>query len=90
MAEGPKKISALPTTASIVNNDIFAVVTNTTSNAVTSSAKANTVYNYITSRLLVPAFIPGPYTNDSAANTASIVVGGLYYDTSGFVRIRRS
>lgn len=90
MADGPKKISALPATANIVNNDIFAVVTNTTSTAVTSSAKANTVFNYIASRVLGSGFIPGPFTNDSTASAGSVVVGGLYYDTTGVVRIRLS
>jgi hypothetical protein len=32
--------------------------------------------------------IPGPYTNDAAANTAGVVVKGLYYDASGNVKIR--
>lgn len=33
---------------------------------------------------------PGPYTNDSSAAANSISVGGIYYDTSGVVRIRIS
>ena len=32
--------------------------------------------------------IPGPYLNDSAANTAGVSIKGLYYDASGNVKIR--
>lgn len=32
--------------------------------------------------------IPGPYSNDAAANTANVAVGSPYYDSSGIVHIR--
>lgn len=32
--------------------------------------------------------IPGPYSNDTAANTAGVGIKGLYYDASGNVKIR--
>lgn len=41
---------------------------------------ANTVNTYVTLR--------GPYDDDAAANTGGVAVMGLYYNTSGNVRIR--
>lgn len=32
--------------------------------------------------------MPGPYANDTVAGTASVPIKGLYYDSTGVVRIR--
>ncbi len=72
-----RKILALPVANSITANDYLVV----------EKASGNTT---ITSKLSgsVLKTVPGPYANDSVANTNSIDIGNLYYTTSGEVRIR--
>lgn len=88
---GPVKITQLPAATAYANTDLFVVVTGVAANAsVTNKVQANVISATLLAQVLSPHTIPGPYTNDSAANTAGILVGALYYDASGIARIRLS
>lgn len=77
-----KAITDLTSATFLANNDIFAVVTGVGSSPETKSITANLVYAYISTH------IPGPYANDSVANTNGIALKSFYYDSSGFVKVR--
>lgn len=49
-----------------------------------------TISNGVISVTTVVPAIPGPYANNDAAAAANVPIKGLYYDSSGAVRIRIS
>ena len=79
----PKRISQLDTTTSLQANDRLVVLTNP--NTATVNTQTIAVPNFIKS---FGNNLPGPYSNDSVANTNGVAVKSLYYDSTGVVRIR--
>jgi len=80
MSDNSKKLSELPQASNVASTDRVVILYSPTG---TPSARTITVDNLIKSLIL-----PGPYADDSAANTAGIALGHLYYDTTGTVKIR--
>jgi len=80
MTDNSKKVSELPQASNVASTDRVMVLRDPSG---TPSVRTITVNNFISS-----ITIPGPYTNDTAANTAGIALGHLYYDTTGTVKIR--
>jgi len=79
MTDNSKKVSELPQAQNVASTDRVVVLRDPSGNA---SVRTITVAN------LVNSIIKGPYANDSAANTGGVSVNGLYYDSSGNVKIR--
>jgi hypothetical protein len=79
-----KRTSQLGVTPTLQANDRIVVLTNpaNTASANTQTIELDNFWNAIANNL------PGPYANDSIANTNGIAVKHLYYDTNGFIRIR--
>jgi len=86
MSDRSKKIPEIYTlnpVAAIANVDLFVVEKYSNSTVSTTGAvTSNTMFKYMTNRIM------GPYTNDTAANTAGIAIKELYYDSAGAVKIR--
>ena len=80
MTDNSKKLSELPQAANVASTDRVVIIRDPSGSP---SARTITVNNFINT-----ITIPGPYINDSAANTGGITIGHLYYDTSGVVKIR--
>lgn len=77
----PRKIPDLPPTTTASNTDLVVVERVANSSSTTSKM---TVHNF---RKLMTR---GPYANDSAANTAGVAVGEMYYSSDGSVKVRIS
>ena len=77
MADRAKKISELPTAASVVNNDIFIIVANTSGVATTKQISVNT-FKSVLSGVVVPT------ANSSVSGTVK-VGSGVDVNTSGFL-----
>lgn len=75
-----KKITDLPSTNTVTSNDV--VVVERVANSTSSTTSKLTITNL---RKLV---VRGPYANDSAANTAGVLVGEMYYISDGSVKVR--
>lgn len=82
MTDNSKKVSELPTAANVALTDRVMILRDPSG---TPSVRTIAVNNFISSLR-----VPGPYIDDTAANTAGIAVGSLYYDDSGYVKIRLS
>lgn len=84
MSDRSKKISELNalTANTVANNDLFVVVD--TSATETKSISAGNLGQFV----YRTANVPGPYANNAEAASAGIIVGRIYYDTDGVVRIR--
>lgn len=82
MANDAKRISDLNTANTLALTDRVVVVYNATT---TANVMTITVNNFMKA---ISNNVSGPYASDSAANTAGIPVKGLYYDNSGFLKIR--
>lgn len=80
MTDNAKRTSELPTANTIGSSDrlVFLYQANTSS----PSTRTITRQNFMAS------IVPGPYADDTAANTAGVTINGLYYNASGSVRIR--
>ena len=81
MSDRAKKISELTSigtaNTSIASGDIFPLV-DVSANA-TKSATLST---------LRKAVVQGPYADDTAANTAGVALGQMYYTAAGVVKVR--
>lgn len=84
MANDARRIADLNTTTTLASTDRVVVLVNpaNTANVLTIS-----VNNFLFS---IGNNMPGPFTNNVAANTGGVILKGLYYDNNGFVRIRTS
>lgn len=80
MTDNAKRVSELPTANTIGSSDRLLFLYNANTGA--PSARTITVSNFTTN------LISGPYASDAAANTAGVPLKGLYYDASGYVKIR--
>lgn len=81
MADRAKKLTELTSigtaNTSIASGDIFIV----------EDVSANTTKTATLSTLR-KAIVQGPYADDTAANTAGVVLGQLYYTAAGDVKVR--
>lgn len=81
MADRAKKITELTSigtaNTSIASGDLF-IIEDVSANS-TKSATLST---------LRKAIVQGPYADDTAANTAGVVLGQLYYTAAGDVKVR--
>lgn len=81
MTDRAKKITELTSigtaNTSIASGDLFIV----------EDVSANTTKSATLSTLR-KAIVQGPYADDSAANTAGVVLGQLYYTAAGDVKVR--
>lgn len=81
MTDRAKKITELASigtaNTSIASGDIFII----------EDISANTTKS-ATMSTLRKAVVQGPYANDSAANTAGVALGQLYYTAIGDVKVR--
>lgn len=82
MTDNSLKVSQLPTTTNVASSDRLVVLYNAANTSGGASVRTITVNNYNSSTVL------GPYANDSVATTGGVVLGGLYYDSTGIVHIR--
>lgn len=80
MTDTAKKTSELPTANTIGSSDrlVFLYQANTSA----PSTRTITVSHFTTN------LVSGPYASDAAANTAGVPLKGLYYDSTGSVKIR--
>lgn len=85
MATGSFRISQLGTPTVLSANDRIVVLTNP--GTTIANTQTITLPNFLNS---IGGIMPGPYSNDASANTGGVAVKGIYYDTSGIVRIRLS
>ena len=84
MANDAKRISDLNVANTLSSTDRVVVLANA---ATTANVQTITMSDFIFS---TGNNMPGPYANDAVANTSGVKLKGLYYDTSGFVKLRRS
>jgi hypothetical protein len=81
MSDRAKKITELTSigtaNTSIVSGDVFVV----------EDVSANTTKSATLSTLR-KAIVQGPYADDTAANTAGVELGQLYYTSEGVVKVR--
>lgn len=81
MTDRAKKITELTSigtaNTSIASGDLFIV----------EDVSANTTKSATLSTLR-KAIVQGPYANDTAANTAGVALGQLYYTAAGEVKVR--
>tara|TARA_R110000868_G_scaffold48949_1_gene158296 strand:- start:423 stop:674 length:252 start_codon:yes stop_codon:yes gene_type:complete len=81
MTDRAKKITELTSigtaNTSIVSGDLFIV----------EDVSANTTKSATLSTLR-KAIVQGPYADDTAANTAGVALGQLYYTVAGAVKVR--
>lgn len=81
MTDRAKKITELTSigtaNTSIVSGDLFIV----------EDVSANTTKSATLSTLR-KAIVQGPYADDTAANTAGVALGQLYYTAAGDVKVR--
>ena len=82
MTDNSLTVSKLPQTSNIAQSDRIMILYNANSTLANASVRTIAVNNFFSNT------IPGPYLNDSAASTAGIVIGQLYHDTSGYVKMR--
>ena len=82
MTDNSLKVSQLPLTTNVAPSDRLMVLYNASNTSANASVRTIQVNNFITST------ITGPYSNDSAATTGGVAIGGLYYDSSGIIHIR--
>lgn len=82
MANEAKKIANLATTTTLSSTDRVVVLYNPAS---TANVLTITVNNFIKA---IGNTLPGPYANDAAANTAGVGTKGMYYDSTGVVRVK--
>jgi hypothetical protein len=80
MSDNSKKVSELPQASNVASTDRVMVLRDPSG---VPSARTITVNNFVRSLT-----VPGPYDTDTAANTAGIAIGHLYYDSAGTVKIR--
>lgn len=80
MTDNARKVSELPTANTVASSDRLVFLYNANTGA--PSTRTITVSNFTTN------LVSGPYASDSAANTAGVPLKGLYYDSSGNVKIR--
>ena len=80
MTDNARKTSELPTANTIGRSDrlVFLYQANTSAPSTRTIAVSNFTTNLVS----------GPYANDSAANSAGVPVKGMYYDSTGVVRVR--
>lgn len=79
MTTRARKVPDLPATTSLANTDLIIVEKVSGNTSVTSK---------ITATNLRKTVVRGPYANDSAANTAGVAVGEMYYTSGGDVKVR--
>jgi hypothetical protein len=81
MSDRAKKLTELPSVGtsntSIASGDIFIV--EHISTGITSAATLST---------LRKAVVQGPYADNTAANTAGVALGQMYYTAAGDVKVR--
>jgi len=81
MSDRAKKLTELTSigtaNTSIASGDIF-IVEDISANTTTSATLST----------LRKAIVQGPYADDTAANTAGVVLGQLYYTAAGVVKVR--
>jgi len=82
MSDRAKKLTELTSigtaNTSIASGDIF-IVEDISANTTTSATLST----------LRKAIVQGPYADDTAANTAGVVLGQLYYTAAGVVKVRK-
>ena len=76
------KVSALPSTNSLSNTDLFVVTRN-----LSGTPTSNSV-SFLSLVRGVGGAIPGPYANDADASTANVAIKSLYYTSVGTIQIR--
>lgn len=79
--KGPKKLVELPAFAAannIASGDLFLI--EDVSAGITKTANSDIVGAYLSPL--------GPYADDTAANTAGVAVGRMYYTAAGAVKVR--
>jgi len=74
MANNGIKISDLPIANSVATGDRLVLYRPNSGTSLRTIAFTN--------------IIPGPFANNAAANTGGVALKGLYYDSSGNVKIR--
>ena len=79
-----KRTSQLGITTTLQANDRVVVLTNP-ANATIANTQTILLSNFLNS---VANNLPGPFANDSVANTGGVALHTLYYDTNGFLKIR--
>ena len=94
MADRAKKISELTAHTNAPANNLLVIVhqpglaNNETRKISLTNFFANVAANVsFTGKVSTPG-ISGPYASDAAANTAGVPVKGLYYDSTGAIKIR--
>ena len=80
MTDNSKKVSELPTAANVATTDRVMVLRDPSG---TPSVRTINVSNFVNSGI-----VPGPYDTDAAARDNGVAVKGLYFNTSGAVKIR--
>lgn len=80
MTARTKKIGDLPASTTLANSDL--IIIEKVTNSISSSTTSMNIVNF------KKGLMKGPYANDSVANTNGIVVGEMYYDVSGTVKVR--
>ena len=82
MTDNSKKVSELPQAANVASTDRVVVLRDP---AGSPSLRTVTVNNFVAN---IGLNILGPFASDSAAATGNIALKGLYYDTTGTIKIR--
>lgn len=80
MTSRAKKIPELTAKTTLANNDL--IIVEAVANSTVSTTSKMTATN------LRKAMVRGPYANDTAANSAGIAVGEMYYTAAGDVKVR--
>src|SRR5713226_9006934 len=83
MANDSKRTSQLGITTILQANDRVVVLTN--ANTTIANTQTIAMSNFI---IMIANNMPGPFANDSVANTNGITIKSPYYDTNGIIRIR--
>lgn len=84
MSNDSKRTSQLGVTTTLQATDRVVVLTNP-ANTTIANTQTIAMASFI---IMIANNMPGPYANDSVANTNGIALGTPYYDTSGIVRLR--
>jgi hypothetical protein len=82
MSSEAKRISDLSVATALSSTDRAVVLINPSSSA---NVKTITIANLATG---IGGTLKGPFLNDTYAASGGVALKGLYYDTSGLVRIR--
>lgn len=87
MTDRAKKITELTAITNPAASDLLIIETDPAGSAVT---KKITLQNLLNSGFINTATISvtGPYANDTAAASANVAIGKLYYTADGTVKIR--